>query len=178
MIHRKDALVAAADVMLKIREHIISYGNPVVITTGMLTVSPGTKNIIPGEVNFSIDMRHHDDTGLTALEKEVRAIIESVCKEYDVPVKIERYWRMDPVHFDERVIKAVAKAANKLGLKSKEIVSGAGHDAVYISSIIPTGMLFVPSIDGRSHCPQENTKWKDIVTGTEALTEVLVELDK
>jgi N-carbamoyl-L-amino-acid hydrolase len=91
---------------------------------------------------------------------------------------IERYWRADPVHFDERTVAAIETVVNRLNLNARKITSGAGHDAVFISSIIPTGMLFVPSIKGMSHCPQEATRWEDIVTGVEVLAETIVELDK
>ncbi|HHY90796.1 MAG TPA: Zn-dependent hydrolase, partial [Clostridiales bacterium] len=178
MTMRKDALMVAAEVMLKVRDYVLTYGEPTVATMGTISVSPGTKNIIPGEAYFSIDIRDDTSEGLTALEKGIREVIENVCKEREVEAKIERYWRADPVYFDEKVVNAVAKAAEKVGVSSRVITSGAGHDAVFISEMIPTGMIFLPSIAGKSHCPQEETKWEDIVKGAEVLVETLLELDK
>lgn len=145
---------------------------------GIISASPASKNIVPGEVYFSIDMRHDNDEALTRLEQDIREIIQKVCNNNGAESYIERYWRADPVRFDEGIINASEKVANKLKIRAKRITSGAGHDAVFINRIIPTGMLFVPSIKGMSHCPQEETKWEDIVTGTEMLTELLIEIDK
>ncbi len=178
MRHRKDALIAAADVMLKLRERVADYGDPAVITMGVISVSPGTKNIVPGEAYFSIDLRYDDNEALTDLENEVITIIKSTCLKYGVQVEISRYWRADPAHFDQRVINAVRTAVSDCGFRSREIVSGAGHDAVFINDIIPTGMLFVPSINGISHSPLEDTKWEHLVKGTEVLLKVLLELDQ
>lgn len=178
MTMRKDALMVAAEAMLKVEEHVKTYGDPTVATMGMISVLPASKNIIPGEAYFSIDMRDDKPESLTSLEEETRQIIEKVCEERGVKAKIERYWRADPVYFDKKVVDAVAKAVEKVGVSSRYITSGAGHDAVFISQVIPTGMIFVPSIAGKSHCPQEETKWEDIVKGTEVLVETLLELDK
>jgi N-carbamoyl-L-amino-acid hydrolase len=177
MTMRKDSLMAAAEIMLKVRELVLNYGDPAVATIGTISVLPGAQNIIPGETSFTIDIRHDIPEGLTSLEEEIRVVIERTCKEYDLKKKIERYWRADPVYFNKEVIDAVEQAAEKVGVSSRTITSGAGHDAVYISRIIPTGMIFVPSINGKSHCPQEDTKWEDIVKGTEVLVETLLELD-
>ncbi|MDD2216411.1 MAG: Zn-dependent hydrolase [Eubacteriales bacterium] len=178
MRNRKDALMVAAEAMLELRKKTIEYGDPAVITMGIISASPASKNIVPGEVYFSIDMRHDNDEALTRLEQDVREIIQKVCSDNCAESHIERYWRADPVHFDEGIINASEKVANKLKIRAKRIYSGAGHDAVFINRIIPTGMLFVPSIKGMSHCPQEDTKWEDIVTGTEMLTELLIKIDK
>lgn len=178
MGNRTDALMVAAEAMLELRKKTIEYGDPAVITMGVISASPGSKNIIPGEVYFGIDMRHDNDKALTELEQDVREIIQKVCSDYGAECNIKRYWRADPVQFDKSIISALEKVANNLGVRARRITSGAGHDAVFISEIIPTGMLFIPSIKGMSHCPQEETKWEDIVTGTEVLTELLIEIDK
>lgn len=178
MRNRKDALMVAADAMLKIREKVLEYGDPAVITMGIVSAKPASKNIVPGEAYFSIDMRHDNDDALTKMEQDVRAIIEKVCMENEVSVNIERYWRADPVHFDSDIIDAVENSAGKLNLKARKITSGAGHDAVFINRIIPTGMLFVPSIKGMSHCPEEETKWEDVVTGVQVLVETILQIDE
>lgn len=178
MSHRKDAMMAAAEAMLEMRENARKMGEPAVITNGIINIGPGSKNIVPGNVYFSVDMRYHTDEGLTELEKQTREIIKSVCDRNGVSVEIEKYWRADPVTFDKWIVGCVREKAKELGFKAKDIISGAGHDAVFISNVMPTGMIFVPSIKGMSHCPQENTKWEDLVKGTELTAEVLVALDK
>ena len=178
MSHRKDALTAAAEAILKIRRLTLEFGEPAVITVGIINALPASKNIVPGEVYFSVDMRYHTDEGLTELERRVRETIAAVCAECGTEAQIERYWRADPVSFNETVVAAVEETAQEMSLKAKRIISGAGHDAVFISEVFPTGMLFVPSIGGMSHCPQENTKWEDIVTGAEAVTEIILKLDE
>jgi len=175
---RKDAMMAAAEAMLKIRDFVNEYSDPAVATMGTVSILPSSKNIIPGEARFSIDMRYDDPEGLTEIEMRSRSIIEEICQSMDVAFSIERYWRAEPVHFDKKIVEAIAASARKLGLAQRYLTSGAGHDAVFISSIIPTGMLFVPSIGGKSHCPQEDTRFEDLVLGTEVLAETMLEIDR
>lgn len=178
MSHRKDALVAASDAILKIRENCIKFGEPAVITNGIINAKPTSKNIVPGEVYFSIDLRYHTDEGMYELEKQTIAIIEETCKAHGVEVDIQQYWRAKPAIFNETIVNSVEEAAIENGCNAIRIISGAGHDAVFINDVFPTGMIFVPSIGGMSHCPQENTKWEDIVKGTEVTADVLLKLDK
>lgn len=178
MGNRKDALVTASEAILQLRQKTIEYGDPAVITMGIINASPASKNIIPEEVYFSIDMRHDNDTDLTALEEDVKNIIRAVCKNNGVECNIERYWKAEPVHFDKKIVEIIDRVVKNETSKSTRITSGAGHDAVFIDRIIPTGMLFVPSINGMSHCPQEETKMEDQIAGVMALTEIILEIDK
>ncbi|MGI6766371.1 MAG: Zn-dependent hydrolase [Lentihominibacter sp.] len=178
MGHRKDALIAASDAILRIRENCIEFGEPAVITHGIISALPASKNIIPGEVYFSIDLRYHTDDGMTQLEEQTKAIIRETCKKNGVDVEIERYWRADPAHFNETIVNCVEEAAKENNMNAIRIISGAGHDAVFINEVFPSGMIFVPSIGGMSHCPQEDTRWEDIVKGTEVAADTLLKLDK
>ena len=178
MGNRKDALMTASEVILELREKIIEYGDPAVITIGIINAKPASKNIVPGEVYFSIDMRHDNDTDLIALEEDVKKIIKDVCKKNKLQVDIERYWKAEPVHFDKKIVNIVDKVVKNETNKSTRITSGAGHDAVFMDRIMPTGMLFIPSINGMSHCPQEETKIEDQIIGVMALTEIILEIDK
>lgn len=178
MAYRKDALMIASEIMLKLRDKILEYKDPAVITMGIIHAKPASKNIVPGEVYFSIDMRHDNNDDLNRMESDVKELIYATAKECSGDAVIERYWKADPVHFHPLVVDAVENAAKKRNLKAMEITSGAGHDAVFIADIIPTGMIFVPSIKGMSHCPQEDTKWSDLVAGVEVLTDVILEIDE
>lgn len=178
MAHRKDPLTAAAEVIVAIQKNCGEFGDPSVITTGIINAEPASKNIVPGKVSFSIDLRYHTDEGMAELEEQTKAIIQRVCAKHGVQVEIEQYWKAEPVAFHQEIVKAVAEAARENDVSAMEMISGAGHDAVFISSIIPTGMIFVPSVKGMSHCPQEETAWEDLVAGAEITADVLVKLDK
>lgn len=178
MKHRKDALMASAEAMLQIRENTLKFGEPAVITNGIISVERPSKNVIPSIVEFSVDMRYHTDEGLNLLEDQTCEIIKRVCKEYGVDVQIARYWKAAPVDFNPKIVECIKEKAMQLGYKSKEIISGAGHDAVFINSIFPTGMIFIPSVKGMSHCPEEESKWEDILHGTGLAAETLMALDK
>ncbi len=178
MAMRKDALAAASDAILKIQANCVEFGEPAVLTNGIINAQPASKNIIPGEVYFSVDLRYHTDEGMAELEKQTIAIIEETCKAYGATVDIKQYWRAKPAHFHETIVGCVEEAASEAGLDAIRIISGAGHDAVFINEVQPVGMIFVPSIKGMSHCPQEDTKWEDIVAGTELTADTILKLDK
>lgn len=178
MGHRKDPAAAAAEAISAIRQNCIDFGDPAVLTVGVINARPASKNIVSGEVYFSVDLRYHTDEGMTELEDQTKQIIMEICSKYIVSVDIERYWRADPASFNESIISCVEDAARENNMNYIRIISGAGHDAVFINEVMPTGMLFVPSIKGMSHCPQEDTRWEDIVKGAEITADVLLKLDK
>lgn len=178
MSHRKDPAAAAAEAISAIRQNCIDFGDPSVLTVGVINARPASKNIVPGEVYFSVDLRYHTDEGMTKLEEQTKQIIMEICSKYIVSVDIARYWRADPASFNESIISCVEDAARENNMNYIRIISGAGHDAVFINEVMPTGMLFVPSIKGMSHCPQEDTRWEDIVKGVEITADVLLKLDK
>ena len=178
MSHRKDPAAAAAEAISAIRQNCIDFGDPAVLTVGVINARPASKNIVPGEVYFSVDLRYHTDEGMTELEEQTKQIIMEICSKYIVSVDIARYWRADPASFNESIISCVEDAARENNMNYIRIISGAGHDAVFINEVMPTGMLFVPSIKGMSHCPQEDTRWEDIVKGVEITADVLLNLDK
>ena len=177
MPHRKDPMTAAAEAIVKIQKNCIDFGEPAVLTNGIIHAEPASKNIVPGEVYFSIDLRYHTDEGMAELERQTISIIEETCAAHGVEVDISQYWKARPATFHEAVVGCVEEAAEENGLDAMRMISGAGHDAVFINDIIPTGMIFVPSIKGMSHCPQEDTKEEDLVKGVEMTADVLLKLD-
>lgn len=177
MLMRKDSLMTASEVMLSVEKYITNYGAPEVVTMGTISVLPSSSNIIPGVTKFTIDMRHHTDEGLTEIEREIIRIIREVTAKRGCTCEISRYWRADPVYFNTDVVAAVERAAKKHNVSHRRITSGAGHDSVFISGIMPTGMMFIPSIGGKSHSPLEHSTFEDIVLGTEILADVLLDLD-
>ncbi len=169
MRSRHDALVAAADVVRAVRSIPGQVSAEIVATVGRLDVSPNITNAIPGRVVMSVDLRDPKDENVTrALRLLDRAVKDAAIRE-GVRDELEHYWRVPPTPFHPDVVHAVERAAKSLGCRYRRIRSGAGHDAQYMAAIGPTGMIFVPSRNGRSHCEEEFTPMDDIEHGANAL---------
>ena len=166
---RDDALVKAARFVQCFDEKVREIGSPLVGTIGRFEIEPGATNVIPGKVNLSIELRDIDyarvQQGVDFLESYAPAF----------PHSLYHYER--EVLLDETIQKATAEACEELGYSYKKIHSGAGHDASIMSVMVPTGMIFVPSIGGISHSPQEKTEWEDIEKGTNVLLKTVMKLD-
>src|SRR5437762_419378 len=172
---RHDALVAAAAVVSGVRAIARQIGGELVTTVGNLTVSPNIVNAIPGKVTLSIDMRDPHDATLDRALPMLDEAVREACASEGVRYELEHYWRVPRTPFDREVVAAVERAAKATGTGYRRILSGAGHDAQYMAAIGPTGMAFVPSRDGRSHCEEEFTAMDDIEYG--ATTLLLAALD-
>jgi len=166
---RHDALVAAAEVVTGVRGIARDLGGDVVTTVGNLTVTPNIVNAIPGRVTLSIDMRDPRTETLDRARKMLDGVVREVCEREGVRYELEHYWQVPYTPFAPEVIKAVERAATAVGARWRRIRSGAGHDAQYMVAIGPTGMIFVPSHDGRSHCEEEFIAIEDIEDGANTL---------
>ena len=156
---RHDALVAAAEVIVGVRRIAREIGGDLVTTVGSLVVTPNIVNAIPGRVTLSIDMRDPQDATLDAAPgRSWTPIVREACEREGVRYELEHYWRVPYTPFDRDVVDTVERAARAAGARYRRIRSGAGHDAQYMAAIGPTGMVFVPSRDGRSHCEEEFTR--------------------
>ncbi|MGH7323135.1 MAG: Zn-dependent hydrolase [Candidatus Rokuibacteriota bacterium] len=173
---RHDALVAAADVVSGVRRIARELGGDTVTTVGSLTVSPNIVNAIPGRVALSIDMRDPRSEKLDRAMPMLDGVVAEACQREGVRYELEHYWRVPRTPFTPEVVAAVERAAKAAGARSRRILSGAGHDAQYMAAIGPTGMIFVPSRDGRSHCEEEFTPLDDIEYGANTLLGVALEL--
>src|SRR5215470_15462499 len=149
---RHDALVAAAEVIGGVRRIAREIGGELVTTIGNLVVTPNIVNAIPGKVTLSIDMRDPKDATLDRAQAMLDPIVREACEREGVRYELENYWRVPYTPFDRAVVDTVERAARAAGARHRRIRSGAGHDAQYMAAIGPTGMVFVPSHDGRSHC--------------------------
>jgi N-carbamoyl-L-amino-acid hydrolase len=166
---RHDALVAAAEVIRGVRGIPKRVGGDLVATVGRLDVTPNIPNAIPGRVSLSIDLRDPDDAPLDrALGMLDRAVRAAVGRE-GVKHELTHYWRVPRTPFHPDVIAAIEGAARTIGCGHRRILSGAGHDAQYMAAICPTGMIFVPSRGGRSHCEEEFTGMDEIEHGANTL---------
>jgi N-carbamoyl-L-amino-acid hydrolase len=166
---RHDALVAAADIIRGVREIPRKIGGDMVSTVGRLDVTPNIPNAIPGRVSMSIDLRAPDEHHITRGLGLVDRLVKDAAKAEGVIYELEHYWRVPRTRFALEVVDAIEAAVRSLGCGHRRILSGAGHDAQYMAAICPTGMIFVPSRDGRSHCEEEFTPMDDIEHGANTL---------
>jgi N-carbamoyl-L-amino-acid hydrolase len=173
---RHDALVAASAVVTGVRAIARELGGELVTTVGNLTVSPNIVNAIPGKVTLSIDMRDPQDATLDRAIPMLDRVVREACAGEGVRYELEHYWRVPATPFAPEVVGAIERAARALGARHRRILSGAGHDAQYMAAIGPTGMVFVPSRDGRSHCEEEFTPMADIEHGANTLLGAALEL--
>jgi N-carbamoyl-L-amino-acid hydrolase len=172
---RKNALVAASKMVADINELAYRFQPDGRATVGFMQVKPNSRNVIPGEVKFSIDLRHAEDDALEKMEAETRALCERHAQSGSVTVNVERVANYPACKFDTTCVAAVRNAAQKLGVGHMDIVSGAGHDAIYMARVAPTSMIFVPCEGGISHNEIENAKPEDLAAGCDVLLNVMLD---
>jgi N-carbamoyl-L-amino-acid hydrolase len=175
---RKDALLAASSVVLEVNAIAQRYQPNGRGTVGFMQVKPNSRNVVPGEVRFSVDLRHADDDQLEKMEQEMRAAVVRLAAAQNCAARVERVANYPACKFDPSCIAAVRGAAKKLGLPHMEIVSGAGHDAIYMARVCPTSMIFVPCEGGISHNEIENAKPEDLAAGCNVLLDVVLQKAK
>jgi len=170
---RRDALAGAAAMIQAVQSIAAALGRPAVATVGRVQVEPDQINVIPGRVTFTIDLRHADMGGRRALEERVRSLCGTIASERGLGIEIRTLHERPPVPMNGAVRQVLERAATETGVTPKVLVSGAGHDAQVLAARCQVGMLFVPSIGGRSHCPEEATDPKDLALGTRVLARAL-----
>ena len=175
MNRRRDALVAAARLVTAVNDIAAAHPPHAVTTVGMMQVSPNSRNTIPGSVFMTIDLRHPDDETLSRMEAELRAACAAICDPAGIEAEIAMIWYSPPIAFNEDCVGAVKKAAGEAGYGNMEIISGAGHDACYISRVAPTAMIFVPCEEGVSHNEAESATPEDLAAGCNVLMYAMLE---
>lgn len=173
---RHDALVAAAEVVAGVRRIARELGGDVVTTVGQLAVSPGIVNAIPGRASLSIDMRDPSSATLDRARPMLDRLVREACEREGCRWELEHYWQVPYTPFAPEVVATIERAARKVGARWRRLISGAGHDAQYMATLGPAGMIFVPSRGGRSHCEEEFTPIEDIVDGANTLCLAALEL--
>ena len=173
MTMRQDALAGAVAMIQAIESIARSLGAPAVATVGKIRAEPDQINVIPGRVVFTVDLRHADLGARRALEARIRSICETVASERGLKLEIAVLQEKPPVAMHPGVRAVLARAATESGVQATELVSGAGHDAQILAARCKVGMLFVPSIGGRSHCPEESTRTEHLELGTNVLRQAL-----
>ncbi|AKU22348.1 Zn-dependent hydrolase [Massilia sp. NR 4-1] len=144
-------------------------------TVGMMQVFPNSRNVIPGQVKFSIDLRNVSDALLNTMHEEMLAFVDRTASETGLDIKIERVSYYPPCPFHPDCVGAVRKATEKLGYSTMDVVSGAGHDAIYAARVAPAGMIFVPCKDGISHNEIEDAKAEHLEAGCNVLLHAMLE---
>jgi len=172
---RKDALTAAAKLVLVIDGIMQRRGDEGRATIGIFEAHPGSPNVCPDRVEFTVDMRNPTTDELNAMDREFRAAAENLYAETGCGVEIEETWFSEPVIFDAECVDAVRRGAEANGHAWREIMSGAGHDAVHINKIAPAAMIFIPCKDGISHNEAEYASKEAIAAGADVLLRALLE---
>jgi N-carbamoyl-L-amino-acid hydrolase len=166
---RRDALRGAGDLVVRLPEVARSLSKDAVVTCGIVQVEPGGANVVPGLVRMSLDFRDPDRRRLLDLEEAVAAAAREAADRHDLEVTYTRESITDPVPLDPRMQDLVASVAADRDLPALHLPSGAGHDAQNMARLAPAGMIFVPSVDGRSHSPAEWSTWEDVEAGANVL---------
>jgi len=177
MDQRRDALLAAARFVEAVNRVVRSVPGRQVGTVGRIQAFPGAPNVIPGRVVCSLELRDLDAAKIRMLFDRVRAESDAIAKDSGTTFTFRPTVENVPAPTDPRVRQVIADAAKSLGLTTKLLPSGAGHDAQDMARVAPTGMIFVPSVGGISHAPNELSRPKDVENGANVLLETVVRLD-
>ena len=174
---RKNALIGAARMIERIdaiaREHADAVG-----TVGLIESKPNSRNVVPGEVFFTVDFRHPDDKVLDAMEVKLRAALAEILPSLKLTYTEARIWNSPAVKFSPELIECVRIGAQKAGFSSRDMISGAGHDAAYVARVAPTTMIFVPCAGGISHNEAESTSFDECAAGAQVLLNAVLEFDR
>ncbi len=175
MKFRQDALYAAAQVLIYLHKELDKLDPALVYTTGEIVCHPCVHTVIPDYVDFSLDARHEDPKVIAQVVEIIKNMPKEVAK---CRVEYQEAWARDTVYFDKELVGYVKKNADAFGYPNMLINSGAGHDAQYVSYMMPTTMIFVPSKDGHSHCEPEFTPVEQCWEGANVMLHSVLDVDK
>ena len=178
MALRRDAGVAAAELIVGVRRLVEALGRGALATAGVIDAYPNSRNVVPSRVFVTIDLRNPTSEGLDHMEQALREIVAQCGARQRVEARVERIWDSPPVRFDDACVAAVRQAATARGLAARDITSGAGHDAVYVSRVAPTAMIFVPCRDGVSHNELESATAEHVEAGASVLLDSVLFRDR
>ena len=173
---RRDALATLSEIVLAMESIARKHGPKAVGTIGEAVIANPSRNVIPGEIAFTVDCRSADGAIMDALDRELRAAIAEIASRRKVDVQLDLVWRKPPTHFNAKFVDAVEKAAEKLGYSHRRITSGAGHDACNLNTVMPAAMVFVPCKDGVSHNELEDATQADCAAGANVLMHTVLAL--
>ena len=173
---RRDALATLSEIVLAMERIAVQHGPNAVGTVGEAVIANPSRNVIPGQIAFTVDCRSADAAIMDALDKDLRQAAADIAAQRKVEVTLDLIWHKPPTHFDPRLVQAVQHAADALGYSSRRITSGAGHDACNLNTILPAAMVFVPCKDGISHNELEDATQLDCTAGANVLMHTVLAL--
>jgi N-carbamoyl-L-amino-acid hydrolase len=178
MAERQDALVAASHLTIAVPQIVSSEPGRQVGTVGRLDVTPNAPNVIPGIVRLVIELRDLSPEKLTRLAGRIRQRAVEIARDTKTSIEFTSSNHSEPATAALEVQQAIERSAGRLGLASRRMPSGAGHDAQMMAQLSPMGMIFVPSVRGISHSPLELTRWEDCARGADVLLGAVLEMDR
>ena len=174
MPDRRDALLAASHLVIAVNEIVRREPGAQVGTVGQIAVTPNAPNVVPGLVRLTVELRDLSAAKITRLAEQVRARTKEIAQQTSTEIEMKQVAHHDPALASPEVQSSIEAACAKLGLRSRRLPSGAGHDAQMMALVGPMGMIFIPSVRGISHAPQELSRWDDITRGADVLLETVL----
>ncbi len=178
MADRQDALVAASQLTLAVREAVTARPGKQVGTVGQVNVEPNAPNVVPGVVRMTIELRDLSSETTASIMRDIRQRAAAIAAQSKTQIEITELSRNPGAPAHEDVQRGIERAASSLGLSARRQPSFAGHDAQMMALLSPMGMIFVPSVAGISHSPKELTRWEDCANGANVLLNAVLEMDK
>lgn len=175
MALRKDALFGVAQMASQLEALGDDFAPKGLVTIGQLSIAKSSRNTIAGSVNFTVDLRHHEDEQIAVMEQLVRQRFQQVADARGLTLNIQRHWLSPATPFDGDCIAAVRRSVEALGYPHQDIVSGAGHDAILLARHCPTTMVFIPCVGGLSHNEAEDVFPEDASMGCDVLLNAIIE---
>ena len=172
---RRNAGLGMARILEKVEEIALSHAPHAVGAAGHIDVYPNSRNVIPGKVIFTVDMRSPELSVIADMENRLMSESKNICENLGLEVEFEKVGGFDPVKFDEQCVSAVRDASEKLGYSHMNLISGAGHDACWINGVAPTAMIMCPCVDGLSHNEAEEISKKWATAGADVLLHAVLE---
>ncbi|QJI16076.1 Zn-dependent hydrolase [Pseudomonas sp. ADAK22] len=172
---RKDALYGAAKMIQALENLAADFAPEGLTTVGELSISKSSRNTIPGLLTFTVDLRHHRDADIEAMEQQVRARLHAIAQKRGLTVNISAHWISPATPFDADCVACVQSSVDALGYSQQRIVSGAGHDAIHLARYCPTAMIFIPCVGGLSHNEAEDVLPEDVRQGTDVLLNAVLQ---
>lgn len=173
---RRDALAAFAEFVLTVERLAKEHGPNAAGTVGEIIIDNPSRNVIPGDLKFTIDIRSPEAATLDKIHSGLLAAIEEISKRRKVTIDLSQVWRKEPTIFDTKLVAAVENATKELGFTNRRITSGAGHDACNLATVMPAAMIFVPCKDGVSHNEIEDATQADCAAGANVLLHTVLSL--
>ncbi|AKA85172.1 Zn-dependent hydrolase [Pseudomonas synxantha] len=169
MALRKDALYGAAKMIQALENLAADFAPHGLTTVGELSIAKSSRNTIAGVLDFTVDLRHHRDADIDAMEQQARARLQAIADNRGLSVTITPHWISPATPFDAQCVACVQASVDALGYSQQTIISGAGHDAIHLARYCPTAMIFIPCVGGLSHNEAEDVLPEDVRQGTDVL---------